>query len=267
MHNHILSPDDARKLYDDGCRLAFSTIPEFTHSSQDRILQRLTALKQFRRNNVIWAKLDEDRIVALETATRLIACMAIIPDGHDLLESQSSVFSAGRHGDVRMLTILPCPFTREWAGIGLVKSLSHLYDMDPNAESRTENRRNYLEAEVRAYDCELTIIENLTDGRFSAAIAELISDLKVHDLNRYVQVVNTGSKLSCIAKKLDPLVSSDPPASHWEAGLRLGVYILALGFHVAQSCGTDAISPDEWKKRIVYAVMESHPEHSKHIPK
>jgi hypothetical protein len=265
MNNLILSPDNARQLYDRGWELASSVIPEFTHSSQDGILQRLSAIRQFRKNNVIWAKLEGDSIIALESATRFIACLAIIPPGHHL-ETQPSVFSVNKHGHVPMLTILPCPITREWAGIGLCKSLSHLYDMDPNAEHRTESKQHYLEAEVRAYDCELALIERLTNGRLSAALSGLRSELRIGDAREFANAVSTNSQFSQIATRLDPLITSDPPASNSEAGLRLAVYMIALGFHVSQSCAKGGISTVEWKMRMIHAAMTSHPEHSKHLP-
>lgn len=198
-------------------------------------LHALHALLEFRRTHVGWLTLDGDRYLGAERST-LRSWMVVVPEGHPRERGmQSSLEMNAIDGRLFIVHIAEAEYHPAWAMLFAIHELTHLHDRDLGIESLHPNRRELLDAEIRAYRNELQVAELLSDGGFVRALDALLdawAPTSLRDVDLYAMDLTRKD-----AARLSQAIDHAEARSDTEEGLRLGFFYVALVLRHAERTG------------------------------
>lgn len=254
--NPRLESKDLRALYDEGLTLLEV---ELKRRGEPRF-DRLRALLRFRREQVGWAESGPDRgIRAVEAMVAPPAWLVAISPADPTARTQPGVFSTDWINDSMVGTcIRPDPITKEWAALGLVKSLEHL---EAEVSGREPKRRpiwQHHAEDVRSYESEILAAELLSDDRFSSSVTAALKANHLNDGNA-VAAFSRSHRLWSVLGPLTLAITDKNPLSDGEAAVRGGLCLIALGFGAVENYTTDPETEFEQKVRFIQKLVPPPP--------
>lgn len=143
----------------------------------------------------------------------------------------------------RTLTINDQPTTDCWCGFVAGHEMKHVHDivMDIEVPSPLWSDE-YLAGEVRAYEFEITLIEQWTHGEFKRRVAQSMSQLAHKHVNQWTK------------EDIKPFEDLFPPAmSQMESDTRVGLYAVAIAFQKVEQSGANDVLKE--KMRLYRALF------------
>lgn len=133
------------------------------------------------RLDAIWDLLDTEHsfwtccsgdLALLSGSDDARARTVLVDEYEHRLSTVDNVFSVEKQSaDPVHMRVLSVPMSARWAGITFIHELSHVYDLLTGVEQPNATGEEYWRGEARAYHLEWQILDRLTAGRFSKALA------------------------------------------------------------------------------------------------
>ncbi len=239
LTNPLEAPEVLRPLYDAGINDIFARISERPVAGEDPALASLRTLRDFRRNRTGWAALEGDEIICIDPGVAGNAWLVVLPHDHPVNRSQETLMAVDTQSPLNYLKIKPSAVSRQWAGLAKLHEMRHLHDFTTGLEPKRPNRQQYIAGEVRAYSDEITAANLLSEGRLPTAIDDAIARHGVTTMEHALALRQNFAAISGIAREIDPCITPQLPLSQNESGTRLGFYMFAIAFRIADRVGGD----------------------------
>lgn len=201
---------------------------------QGHPLHGLHALLEFRRTRVGWLAMGpEDAEPSAGRPFR--SWMTVVPLGHPYLRQMQSTLQMTAARDRFVVYIAEAEYHPTWSMLFAIHELTHLYDRDLGIEPLHPTRREFLDAEVRAYRNELQVAELLSGGTFLPALDATLDAWGPKSLEALEALANNLPDAD--AERLAKAIDHAEARSEEEEGLRLGFFWMALVIRHADRVG------------------------------
>ena len=203
-------------------------------AGKDHPLHALHALVQFRNRSVGWLRMVGDGYVPLGAA-RPRSWMTVVPDGHPYRDEMYSVLQMTAEEEFYVVHIAEGEYDPTWAILFAVHEVTHLYDRDLGIQPLRPNRRQHLDAELRANRNEMAAAQLVSGGTFLPALDALLDEWEgasTADIDRLAQRLDA----KAVARLSRPITRA-PAASQDEDALRRGFLWIALVIRHADRTG------------------------------
>lgn len=231
--NTLISEASARETIMQGMDFILGQVRDIPREGEHPSVDLLRNLKNFRRTNLRWARLNGRNITSLETGTMTKAWMCVVPPDNEIIKEQASSFVVRQEGGITLMRALPFEYTKEWAGLISVHELEHLENIVTKKESVQATKQQYIEGEIRAFSVEMAAAEVLSRGNFFKGLDAVIDGYNLQSLEKVTHLSGSPTVQS-LAKNLDRYITTDAPKCASEAGMRLAFYVVAVGFRIAE---------------------------------
>ncbi len=253
--SHALVNDaETRNAFQGGMDYILGQVLAYPQNGEHRSAPLLRNLKAFRANSARWATLHGRSIVSLESGQIGNAWMVVIPPDNELLAKQKNSIQVSNEGGITLMQVVPVAFTREWAGLVGVHELEHMENQVTGKEPRKPSREQYIDGEDRAYTVEIGAADILSRGGFSQGVDALIEVLGFKTIDD-LQPFRSELGAQVIAKNLDRYITPQAPKSKTEAGLRIGLYLMAIGLRLAERNAGNSPEKATLARKEVIATM------------
>lgn len=174
--------------------------------------------------DLTWAESKNGRVYATRAATMTGVLLVLFPDADLPYLGSTQAFQTFPHADGTIrVNVRRVGMTDIWAGLGLFHELSHVFDFQSGIEPRIPTRAQFLDGEVRAYQLEMAMLDELTSGRLTSGLAELVDGPLDPQW-----LLTSGWELSAQLQAITAVPGEEPPASESERFMRDGFYRVAL---------------------------------------
>ena len=222
-----------RAVFDDAFVSLRARVPAEA-ARADHPLHGLHALLAFQRERVGWLRMTATQYRS-ESNGDLRSWMVVVPQDHPYRRRMRSSLEMTAEQDFFVVHIAEAEYHPAWAMLFAIHEVTHLHDRDTGIEPLDPSRREFLDAELRAYRNELQVAGLLSDGEFVRTMDALLDewapksmrevDTRAHDLP------------DDEAARLSRTIDHADARSSTEDGLRRGFFWVALVMRHADRTG------------------------------
>ncbi len=250
--NVFIPAHETREKVQKGMDFILGQVREFSKEGEQPSTNLLRNLKDFRKTHARWAEIKGRNIRSLEDGRKNSAWMAVVSNDSEILQEQVHAALVRREPEgIMLMRILPIDFTKEWAGLIGIHELEHLENALTGKEPENPTKEQYVDGEIRAFSVEIAGADILSKGSFLRGIDAVIDGYNLSSIEDVIAANNSPTILA-LAKNLDRYITSSPPLSRSEAGMRLAFYLVAVGFRIAERLGKDdEAKTRELKKKLI----------------
>ena len=218
-------------------------------------LNGLHTLLEFRAQRVGWLLMGKtDYLVPRGKALK--SWFTVVPRDHPYRRGMRSSLEMTAERDFFVVHVAEADYHPAWAMLFAVHELTHLYDRETGLEPLEPTRREFLDAEVRAYRYELQVAELLSDGDFVRGLDAMLDDWAPKDMRAVDLRANQLEDHE--AERLSRAIDHAEARSPNEDGLRRGFFWIALVMRHADRTGAgDAAVREVLERRTPMSNSEA----------
>ena len=162
-------------------------------------------------------------VIAVEAGDRGTHFWVVVLTASEAAQrEQRAIFQFDQVQDILYLTAVP--MTEAWMGMGCLHETVHARDILEGQEPRSASHTEFLAAEVRAFQVELTAADHLSRRRFSKQLRRILKK-EQYEVTRGILIPNDDARAA-----LDRVFPEREAASPQERAVRDGFYVVALNF-------------------------------------